>query len=67
MIMFFSTFGDLETAANMKWHDFEDAVQSATASRVNADHIITRNRKDFADSNVRALTPEEYFSEVFTI
>ena len=61
------TFGDLEAAANMKWRDFEDAVQSATASRINADYIITRNAKDFADSNVRALTPEEYFSEVFTV
>ena len=58
---------DLEKAANMKWRDFEDAVQSATASRIQADYIITRNAKDFEDSNVRAITPEEYFADVFTV
>ena len=58
---------DLEKAADMKWQDFEDAVQSATASRINADYIITRNTKDFQDSRVKALTPEEYFSEVFSV
>ena len=61
------TFEDLEKAADMKWQDFEDAIQSATASRINADYIITRNTKDFQDSRVRALTPEEYFSEVFSV
>lgn len=61
------TLQELETAANMKWRDFEDAVQSATASRINADYIITRNTKDFENSTVKALTPEEYFSEVFSV
>ena len=61
------TLDELRTAANMKWRDFEDAVQSATASRIHADYIITRNTKDFEGSNVRALTPEEYFAEVFTV
>ncbi|MBQ3759747.1 MAG: PIN domain-containing protein [Synergistaceae bacterium] len=58
---------DLAMAADMKWRDFEDAVQAATASRIHADYIITRNTKDFEGSNVRALTPEEYFAEVFTV
>ena len=58
---------ELEAAADMKWRDFEDAVQSATASRIHADYIITRNAKDFEGSNIRALTPEEYFAEVFTV
>ncbi len=61
------TLEDLRNAANMKWRDFEDAVQSATASRINADYIITRNTKDFENSTVKALTPEEYFSEVFSV
>ena len=59
-------FSDIDTAANMKWHDYEDAVQSATAERINADYIITRNAKDFQNSKVKALTPEEYFANVFT-
>ena len=60
------TLDELRTAANMKWRDFEDAVQSATASRIHADYIITRNTDDYAGSTVRAITPEEYFSDVFT-
>ena len=56
----------LGAAANMKWRDYEDAVQSATAVRINADYIITRNAKDFQNSKVKALTPEEYFANVFT-
>ena len=39
------SFSDLEKASDMKWRDFEDAVQSATAARINADYIITRNAK----------------------
>ena len=61
------THDDLRTAAKMKWRDFEDAVQSATASRINADYIITRNTKDFDGSTVKAITPEEYITEVFTV
>ena len=61
------TLSEFESAANMKWRDFEDAVQSATASRIQADYIITRNAKDFGGSSVRAITPEEYFAEVFTV
>ena len=61
------TLSEFEAAANMKWRDFEDAVQSATASRIHADYIITRNTKDYTGSSVRAITPEEYFAEVFTV
>lgn len=61
------TLNELDTAAKMKWRDFEDAVQSATASRINADYIITRNTKDFDGSTVKAITPEEYITEVFTV
>ena len=49
----------LEMAVNMKWKDFEDAIQSATAEYVHADYIITRNIKDFTQSKVMALTPAE--------
>lgn len=60
------TLSELDEAAKMKWRDFEDAVQSATASRIHADYIITRNAKDFDGNGVRAITPEEYFAEIFT-
>ncbi|MBQ7576844.1 MAG: PIN domain-containing protein [Synergistaceae bacterium] len=61
------TLQDLTTAANMKWRDFEDAVQSAIASRINANYIITRNVKDFQGSKVQAVTPEDYFTNIFVI
>ena len=61
------TLSDFETAASMKWRDFEDAIQASTAERINADYIITRNTKDFEGSKVKALTPEEYFTDIFSV
>ena len=54
----------LERAVNMKWKDFEDAVQSATAESVHADYIITRNLKDFTHSKVMAFTPAELLARI---
>ncbi len=54
----------LERAVNMKWKDFEDAVQSATAESVHADYIITRNLKDFTRSKVMAFTPTELLARI---
>lgn len=54
----------LEMAVNMKWKDFEDAIQSATAEYVHADYIITRNIKDFTQSEVMALTPAELLARI---
>ena len=50
---------DLNRAAALRWDDFEDAVQSVTAERIGADHIVTRNVRDFAKSKIVALTPSE--------
>lgn len=46
---------DIQQAARMQWNDYEDAIQSATAQRIHADFIITRNIKDFAKSKILAL------------
>ncbi len=53
---------DLADAAELLWPDFEDAIQSVTAARINADYIITRNIKDFSESTIRALTPSEFLA-----
>ena len=53
---------DISTAAEMQWNDFEDAIQAATAKRIHADHIITRNVKDFKKSKVMAFTPAEFLA-----
>ena len=50
---------DMDYATTAKWEDFEDAIQSATASRVGADYIITRNEKAFARSKVPAISPAD--------
>lgn len=50
---------DLSEAAALQWKDFEDALQAVAAERIGADYIITRNKKDFTESNVKALTPAE--------
>ena len=62
----FTDFGvsDLQRAAEMKWTDFEDAIQSATAERLHADFIITRNVKDFRSSKIMALTPTEFLARI---
>lgn len=58
------TSSGLLKASEMKWDDFEDALQSVTAERMNADFIITRNIKDFVKSKVTAFTPEELLARL---
>lgn len=53
---------DMCRAAKLKWSDFEDAVQSVIAERVQADYIITRNVRDFQKSKILAFTPTEYLA-----
>ena len=50
---------DLTEAAELKWNDFEDAVQAAAASRIDADCIVTRNVRDYIQSRIPAFTPAE--------
>lgn len=55
---------DITKAANLKWDDFEDAIQSVIAERIHADYIITRNVRDFNKSRITAFTPEEYLARI---
>ena len=55
---------DMNNAAAMKWSDFEDALQAATADRLHADYIITRNVRDFNRSKVIAFTPTEFLARL---
>ena len=52
---------DLQKAADLSFNNYEDAVQSAGASRIKADYIVTRNTKAFKTSVVPAITPAELF------
>lgn len=66
LIFEFVDFGisDLSNAVKQNWNDFEDAVQSVTAERVNADFIVTRNVRDFHKSKVEAVTPSEWLARI---
>lgn len=65
LIFNFASFSPtiLEKAVSMRWKDFEDAIQSATAESVHADYIITRNIKDFSKSKVTAITPSDFLAK----
>ena len=62
LIFHFTEFciSDMEKAAGMMWKDYEDAVQAATAERIRATAIITRNIKDYQQSKIPAFTPAEF-------
>lgn len=44
---------------NYTFRDFEDCLQAECAAACRADYIVTRNVDDFANSEVKAITPEE--------
>jgi len=50
---------DISSAFYNEMRDFEDAVQSSCAKRINADYIITHNIKDFKKSVTPAILPED--------
>jgi predicted nucleic acid-binding protein len=53
----------IKSAAKEIDADFEDAVITATASREQADYIITGNTKDFSKSSVPAISPSEFLKQ----
>ncbi len=52
-------------AAALPMTDFEDAMQVAAARACGAEHIVTRNVRDFERSPIRAITPQEALDELF--
>ena len=42
----------------------EDNVQNAVAESYEYDAIITRNKKDYKNSNLKVFLPEEFISEI---
>lgn len=51
---------EIESALNLSWRDFEDAVQYSVAKSNEMDYIITRNIEDFSGSEVAVVTPEDF-------
>jgi len=55
---------DIHNALAFNMSDFEDAIVAATALRETAEHIITRNTKDFARSPIPAITPSDFLKKI---
>lgn len=47
-------------ALNAHWKDFEDAVQYSVSKGLRAKYIVTRNTKDFENSEIAVVTPAEF-------
>ena len=54
----------IKQSINSKFDDFEDAMQYYSATRENADCIITRNKKDFTESQIPVYEPDEFINKV---
>lgn len=52
----------IQRAADSRPFDFEDAVQYFSALQANADLIITRDTKGFADVDLPVMTPAQFLS-----
>ena len=48
---------DLHQALVLPMNDFEDAVQAAAALKIGADHLVTRNEKDFRGLSLPVTSP----------
>lgn len=55
---------EIDKALYSNFNDFEDAVQHYCALKNNCDYIITRDSKDFKNSEIPALTPTEFLASI---
>ncbi len=56
---------ELDYALSLPMGDFEDAMQVAAAHAAGVRYIITRNIRDFTNSPIPAITPEQALQELF--
>ncbi len=49
----------IKRAIKAEWDDFEDAIQYFSALKCKADYLVTRNAKDFKDSKIPVVSPQE--------
>lgn len=55
---------ELREATAIAVDDYEDAVQIAGALKAQVDVIVTRDKKDFVHSPIRAVSPAEFLQEL---
>ena len=54
----------IEKGLASNFTDFEDSLQYYCALKMDCDILITRNGKDFKESDIPVLTPDEYLSSL---
>jgi len=59
------TAADITAAFDLNMPDYEDALTAQCARRMKADYIITRNIKDFLESPVPVITPDDFMDKFF--
>ena len=52
------------SALTSSFKDFEDALQYFSAVKSNMDVIVTRNKKDFQDSTLLIMEPQEFLDHL---
>ena len=48
----------------VRWADFEDALQTASALQVGADVLVTRNTENFKKAPVSIVVPEQFLARL---
>ncbi|MDR1192710.1 MAG: PIN domain-containing protein [Peptococcaceae bacterium] len=56
--------GDIPAALVIDMPDLEDAIVAATAKREKADFIVTRNVRDYRNSPIPAVTPQDFLNKL---
>ncbi len=54
----------IDKGLSSKFSDFEDALQYHCAVRMDCNILITRNGKDFKESEIPVMTPDEYLNSL---
>ncbi len=55
----------IEKALQFECHDFEDACQYYSSMSIDADVVLTRDRKGFDEFPIRHISAEEFLDEFF--
>jgi predicted nucleic acid-binding protein len=55
---------EIDKALYSKFNDFEDALQHYCATMYNCNYIITRDLKDFKNSEIPVMTPTEFLISI---
>ena len=54
----------IDKASKSKFKDFEDSIQNFCAVEASHEILITRNTKDYKESELSIFTPKEYLAKI---